>query len=374
MKRGSEPAVAIVGGGPAGAIASLVLARRGLRVAVIEAQTDSVGKAGETLPPSIAPLLERLGLGSALAADGQLRSRGNRSLWGSGEPAESPFIANPYGGGWHLDRQRFETRLKATAVQAGVRWLGGFRVVGCAPGPAGWRLDLASGTASRRVLNPAFVADATGRASRIARKLGTRRLRYDRLVGVHGVLASTTPDSDSTTLVEAVRDGWWYSANLPGGRLAVCFFSDGDLLELPLRRGDDRAWVSRLGRTEATRERVAVGGYRLVGPPRALPAESSRLDVIAGSGWLALGDAAAAYDPLSSYGITSAMGSGFYGGHSIADQLSGRREARDAYSSLMQRTYRTYLDLLATHYSRECRWLKAPFWRRRHSTDLVQIA
>ena len=63
-------------------------------------------------------------------------------------------------------------------------------------------------------------------------------------------------------------------------------------------------------------------------PPRVLPAETSRLDRIAGPGWLALGDAAAAYDPLSSYGIGSAMGSGFYAGQAIADSLAGRDPAR----------------------------------------------
>ena len=56
-------------------------------------------------------------------------------------------------------------------------------------------------------------------------------------------------------------------------------------------------------------------------------------------------DAAAAYDPLSSHGIGSAMGSGFYGGQAIADLLAGREEARWAYLDVMQNAYGAYLDL-----------------------------
>jgi flavin-dependent dehydrogenase len=99
-----------------------------------------------------------------------------------------------------------------------------------------------------------------------------------------------------------------------------------------------------------------------------LPAETSRLDAIAGDGWLALGDAAAAYDPLSSHGIGSAMGSGFYGGNAIADLLAGRPEARLAYLDLMQTAYGACLDLQKRHYAAEGRWPEAPFWSRRRGT------
>jgi flavin-dependent dehydrogenase len=100
-----------------------------------------------------------------------------------------------------------------------------------------------------------------------------------------------------------------------------------------------------------------------------MPADSSRLDAIAGEGWLALGDAAAAHDPLSSHGIEAAMGSGFYGGHAVADMLAGRAEAGATYLGLMQRAYGAYLDLLRERYAAERRWPSSPFWRRRHQAS-----
>jgi flavin-dependent dehydrogenase len=145
----------------------------------------------------------------------------------------------------------------------------------------------------------------------------------------------------------------------------VGFFGDGDLLDRALLRGEIGAWRRRLASTSATRERVDGHGYEPARPLRVLPAESSRLDQIAGEGWIALGDAAAGHDPLSSHGISAAMGAGLYAGHAAADLLAGRPEARLAYLDLMERNYRAYLELLAAHYARERRWPASPFWRRR---------
>ena len=373
MSRPSAPTVAIAGGGPAGAVVALVLARRGLRPVVLEAEPCPRPKPGETLPPALGPLLRRLGVEKRLAGGGHLRSHGIRAHWGSPRPAESSFLASPFGAGWHVDRRAFEAALAEAAGAAGAEWRWGRRVLGCARAAGGWRLEV-EGPESREALEADFVADASGRRSFLARRLGALRVRYDRLVGVFGVLASPTPDPDTRTLVEAVEDGWWYSASLAGGRLAACFFGDGDLIERGLLRADPAAWRDRLGRAPATRERIEGRGYAPAGPLRALPAESSRLDAIAGDGWIALGDAAAAYDPLSSHGVASAMGSGFYGGHAVADLLAGRREAQIAYLDLMQRTYGAYLDLLREHYARERRWAGSPFWRRRRSESFARVA
>lgn len=347
--------VVVVGGGPAGAVAALVLARRGVPVTVFEARPGPALKVGETLPSNLAPLLRHLGLEGLL--DGHLRSQGNRSFWGSAVAVESPFLANPYGEGWHVDRRRFEASLAQAAIAAGADWRWGVRV-------------------DQHAVPDAFVADATGRPARLARRFGARRLRYDRLVGISTLLESPAPAQDTYTLVEATPDGWWYSALLADGRLAAAFLGDGDLLDRPLLAGDPEAWWSRLRRTDATRERVGAHGYQ-GSTLRVLPAETSRLDRIEGDRWLALGDAAVAYDPLSSYGVGSAMGSGFYAGHTIADLLAGRDDretARLAYLGVMQQAAEHCFALQREAYSRERRWPDSPFWRRRQEADYLITA
>ena len=371
------PTVIVAGGGPAGAVAAFVLARRGVRAVVVEARGTPERKVGECLPPSLNGLLRDLGWEDLLRGGGHLRSLGHRSVWGSAVPGERSFLFGTRGDGWHVDRLAFEAGLAGKARGAGVEWRSGCRVVRCLPaarGENGWDLEIATtaGRDSRETVRADFVADATGRPAHLARRLGARRVRYDRLVGATALVEGAPPSQDSYTLVEAVPMGWWYSARLADGRMAVAFLTDGDLLERSFRGpGGTAAWRAALAATRETRERVGDGvveGDDL----RILPAETSRLDRISGDGWLAVGDAAAAYDPLSSYGISSAMASGFYAGNAIADTLTGvagKEEAVPAYLELLQRAYGDCLDLQRQHYGEERRWPDSPFWRRRHRED-----
>jgi len=358
-----------VGGGPAGAVAGLVLARRGVPATVLESHVAPVQKVGECLPPSLTPLLRRLGLEDLLERDGHLRSYGHRFVWGSSRPGERPFFSGLRGDGWHIDRRAFEARLVERAQAAGVDFRWGHRLDRCARDGDHWRLEVTQPSGDRATVTSDFIADATGRAAGVARHLGVQRVRYDRLIGVAARLESDTPAADTFTLVEATPGGWWYSALLADGSLAVAFMTDADLLDRDIAIGASDALRRALSEAPETRQRIEAHGYRFSGPHQVLPAETSRLDRIVGDGWLAVGDAAAAYDPLSSHGIGSAMGSGYYAGHAITDLLAGREEARTTYLSILQEAYGAYLDLQREHYIAEGRWPNAPFWRRRHAPE-----
>jgi flavin-dependent dehydrogenase len=178
--------VAVVGGGPAGATAAITLAESGVHVALIERSLYEQVRIGETLPPAARPVLQQLGLVEAIA--GAVPSLGTQSAWGSDDLATNPFIANPHGPGWHLDRARFDSALAGAAGVAGVTRLDGSEVTACAPSTRGtrgaWRLIVTTdGGAARRVTARAVV-DATGRRASQARRLGARRRLHDRLVGL----------------------------------------------------------------------------------------------------------------------------------------------------------------------------------------------
>ncbi|MGB0176435.1 MAG: hypothetical protein ACPF9D_04660 [Owenweeksia sp.] len=59
-----------------------------------------------------------------------------------------------------------------------------------------------------------------------------------------------------------------------------------------------------------------------------------------------MGDAAYAYDPISSFGITSALAGGYYGGHALADTLGGRTDALKVYRYVMENAFNGYLEKL----------------------------
>jgi flavin-dependent dehydrogenase len=323
-------------------------------------------------------VLEQLGLLSGLERAG-LPSHGNRAVWGVTEAVEQDFVFGPAGSGWRIDRVRFEQELAAAAVAAGADWRTGARVVGCTRGPRGWSLQIADDGGSRTE-EADVVVDASGRAARVARLLGVRRVRYDRLVGVlaYGSTGTgSTRDSsvgdgidaasqDSTTLVEAVADGWWYSLLLPDHRLVVAFMTDADLLDSTgARRADGLRAL--LERAPATASRVQAAEASLEwSQARIRPAHTGRLEAVAGADWLAVGDAAVAFDPLASYGIAAALGEGFYAAAAVADHLGGRRDALLDHVRLIDRTLAPYLVLCHDRYALEQRWPDAEFWRRRH--------
>ena len=196
--------------------------------------------------------------------------------------------------------------------------------------------------------------------------MGAQQLRYDRLVGAAFLLKSQTGEGikESFTLVEAVRSGWWYSARLPDEKLMVVYFTDSDLLDHKVLKNS--GWFALLRETEHTSKRVREGDYSPVAEPHVLAAHGARLDEIAGERWLAVGDAAAAYDPLSSYGISSALGSGFYAASAIVDSFAGCRDALPAYRRIIEQAYAQYLILYQEYYALEQRWPGELFWRRRH--------
>jgi flavin-dependent dehydrogenase len=357
--------VVIVGGGPCGAATAITLARRGVKPLVLESRPGPELKVGECLPPSAAPILERLGLAGLLERDGHLHSYGNRSVWGGTEPVERDFIFGTQGHGWQLDRLKFEATLAARAVEEGADWRYGSRLIECSRRDGICALSVRTPTGTE-TFEADFVIDATGRSARVARQFGARRLRHDRLISAALLFMSPAGGGikENVTLVEAVANGWWYSARLPGDKLMVAYMTDSDLADRGVR--EKGGWLALLSETDHTLRRVRDGDYTPRSGPHILQANSSRLDAAFGECWLAAGDAAAAFDPLSSYGISSALGGGYYAALAVLDLFGGSADALSSYQKLIDGAYAQYLLMHHAYYSLEHRWAGETFWWRRH--------
>jgi flavin-dependent dehydrogenase len=374
----SECDVAVLGGGPAGAAAAIALARAGRSVAILERSRYEAPRIGETLAPSARPLLADLGAWEAFLAAGHLPAPGVASAWGGEALFETHFIFNAYGRGWHLDRRRFDAMLAQAARQAGAHLCCGVRVGSCLPVPDGWRIELDAAAGSgcrRRRLHAKLAIDATGRAATLARRQGAKRINVDRLVGLAGLLTCPAADAGGDceehgwTLVEARADGWWYSARLPQRRWIAVYMTDADLL--PRDRGSRRAfWQARLQQTTHTRARLRA--FQLDASPSVVAAGTSRLDRASGDGWVAVGDAAMARDPLSAQGLVHALASGVRAGDALVRHLGGDHAAIAEYAAQADDRFREYSALRGVYYGREQRWPHSAFWRRRHAWQGAQ--
>jgi flavin-dependent dehydrogenase len=351
--------VAVVGGGPAGGAAGLSLRSHapGLSVVQIEASAYDAPRIGETLPPQSRHVLEHLGVWEAFCRQGHAQVCGTAAAWGSPVPQENDFLFTRHGNGWHLDRTAFDSMLAGEAERRGVRRLEA-RVIDAEREAGGWRLILSNGFP----LNARFLVDATGSAATFARRLGARFAAADRLTGFVRFFEDRD-GNDPRSLVEAFEDGWWYTAGLPSGlRIAACM-TDADLGR-GLGLNDPESWARRLDAAEQVRARLQ--GARPRGDIVVRAAQSRRLDPAAGEGWLAVGDAASVFDPLSSSGITKALRSGIFASYAIGDVLvKGEAQGLERYRRYVHDEFEGYTRVRARYYTEERRWQESDFWRRR---------
>jgi flavin-dependent dehydrogenase len=361
--------VVIVGGGPAGAVAALTLVRASRRVLLCDNSRAGDFKIGEGLPPAVMPLLRDLGLWERFVAEGHLPSYGNLSAWGSPFLQSTDFIFDPNGHGWHLDRARFDASLRDQAREAGadVRPATSLLKQEWDIGVGLWRLRLL-GTEGKVEARCRRLVDASGRRCVVARRQGVRRLGDDSLTAVYAVFQQAEdapdPDQDTRTLIEAAPDGWWYTARLPANRRVAVYHSDADLLPTSTLLAPD-GFMALVERTSHVHDCLAAHGYTMLVPPKVTPAQSARLERFSGEGWLAVGDAALSFDPLSSQGIMAALFAGMEAGQALHADLSGDPQALDLYGARLTAIYEAYLNNRLLYYSYEGRWRERPFWRRR---------
>ena len=204
--------------------------------------------------------------------------------------------------------------------------------------------------------------------------------------------------------VTAEPDGWWYTALLPGGRRILAFHTDADLEAA-------RSTVHIGALTARARERRALEpfleAFRLdAGTPIGrCAAHGAWIERAVGAGWIAVGDAALACDPLSARGLFDALYTAFLGAAAVREVLAfldghngeirakldagteasyevvdrtavpfkrvrevlaaGGTDALLDYQSAVERMRASYLEGLHAWYGLETRWSDRPFWSRR---------
>ena len=348
--------MAIVGAGPAGALAARQLAVFGLDAVLVHQPRQNRQHLGESLSASAPRLLGSYGLEVPESVYAP-RPSDHFVRWGG---REDRIAAQPEAGGGEgqrlIRRDRLDDWALSEARAAGVRVVEG----SAGRDPEAGRSALVvrqQGGNERRVTAGALV-DASGRSGVL-----TREERERPGFRTTAFTAHFAPGEREGTVIEAFSDGWVWSAPVVGGRRDVTVMLDAE----------DAAGSPEERFREAV-DLVDLSGF-VAGDPltpvRAADVTPYRLGSAARAGdptLIAVGDAASALDPLSGLGTMKAMDSGLTAAVALRTALARPSDARLALGFHALKEWGLAVEAaerVAGFYAEEERFGEREFWRRR---------
>jgi menaquinone-9 beta-reductase len=305
--------VAIVGGGPAGAIAAALIARAGHDVALFERSPAWRWRAcGVYAGPAAVAALRRIGLDET-----QLRTivrpiPGMRVETRAGTVLRLRYDEEPGpSAAAGLDRSRLDPLLLEMARRAGATVRTGATVTAVTSGrratdPIGVQVTDGDSEAGRDLLTARLVIGADGCRSVVAQALGVHRPSpLGRRIGLSFHVADPEAGATHDARMVVIPGGYVGLAPVPGERINV-----GIVL--------DRSWLPRLrtdGPEAVAGEIVAAAtsrdarrlAWQPLDPIEGAWPLGTRASHRSGRGWLLVGDAAGFLDPFTGEGLHRAI-------------------------------------------------------------------
>ena len=354
--------VTIIGGGPSGIAAGLTLNSLGVSNCVVDANLRPNRKYGEAIPPNSKPLLKQLGISSLVEDLHHLKYYGNKVSWGSSLLEQKEFLSDVHGHGYLLDRLYFEEQLWKHYVQTGGIILSGNKLKSIEIENKKVITTISDGTKSKKI-ESIYVVDATGKKASVCRMLGIKKFGLDDQFALSCVV-ETKNNHAHEIIVESSKNGWWYAAPNGNNKMTLMFFTLKGLI--PKKSNIKVFFQGEFQSTIHFNRLIQLNWIDKI-EIKVMPAGTTRLEKSFGDHWIAVGDAAFTYDPISSYGITSALASGYYAGNAIFSKINGKEEAMEAYRYILENAFGAYIEKLEHQYRLERRWPESQYWKNRLS-------
>jgi flavine halogenase len=330
--------VLVVGGGPGGSMAAILLAREGIEVVVLERDRFPRYHIGESLLTSVVPLLQLVGLYERMEAHGFVRKHGGYfTLKEGAAPGHIDFRkASVHQHSYQVIRSEFDHLLLQYAAEMGAQVFEQTTVTavdfeGDRPVRAHWQQ--AGGSHGQLTFD--HVVDASGLSGLLATKtLHNRRFQpafANVAVGSYwrGYQPYVAPDGTpqgGDFFMEALRDGagWAWAIPLHDQTLSVgVVVHSEELQRMRAAAVGDLEAVYRDGLARAGQLTAMLANAQQLQPVRSWRDFSYVADAFSGPGYRLVGDAAAFIDPLFSTGVHLALLGALSAAATIAGQVRG---------------------------------------------------
>ncbi len=343
VKLNTQCDVAIIGGGPAGLMTGILLARQGLTVRIFERQCHPRHHIGESLLPATFPILAKAGISHEELAsryqpkfgarfyDTQMDRITTFGFESHNTPASTPSL--------QVLREDFDSLLVERACTAGCLVQENAEVTQVDYKSASRHLTLTDGSSCG--FN--FVVDATGQSCMFARKRGTRQL-VDGFghVAVYNYFVDLPPHDqhDPRYITMYVFDGGWvWLIPLAGGVTSVGVVLSRRCV-VPGQTAQDQ-----FDRVTATMPRLhrRLQAAKATAPFRTIADYSYRVTEKHGDHFLLVGDAAGFLDPIFSSGVHLAISSADAAADAIVQTLKHNNpSALPQYDAYMRRGFAVF--------------------------------
>lgn len=329
MSKPSSPHVVVIGGGPAGATVSTLIAQQGFQVQLFEREKYPRYHIGESLIPETYWVLKRLGMLPKMKSSHFIKKYSVQFVNASGKQS-APFYFHdnkPHecSQTWQVRRSEFDTMMLRNAEEHGVHvheearvldvLLDGDRVVG---------VVVADEAGNTREVRADVVVDASGQSSMLINKFKLRVSDPTLNKGAiwtyfQGAYRDQGKDEGATIVLSLQgKEGWFWYIPMHDDILSVGVVADFDYL-FKGRESHEQTYAEEMDNCPALKERLAKATQ--VAPIKATKDYTYRARQAAGDGWVLVGDAFGFLDPLYSSGVLLALKSGELAADAIVEGL-----------------------------------------------------
>lgn len=317
----ARPQVIVIGGGPAGATCSTLLAQQGVKVELFEREHFPRFHIGESLIPETYWVLKRLGMLEKMKRSHFVRKYSVQFVNQGGKLSEPFYFVEhkPHecSETWQVLRSEFDKMMLDNAREHGVNVNEGARVLEIlfeGDRAVGVRVQL-EGEDEPREVRADVVVDASGQSSMIMSRLGLREWDADLKKAAlwtywKGAFRDVGRD-EGATIVMQVKDkqGWFWYIPLHDGVVSVGVVAGYDYLFKNRDTKDlEKIYFEEVERCPGAKQRLQ--GATRVAEFRVAKEYSYKASKAAGDGWVLIGDAFGFLDPLYSSGVLLALKSG----------------------------------------------------------------
>ena len=345
--------VAIIGGGPAGAVAAALLNKQGLRVVVLEKQHFPRFVIGESLLPHCMEFIEAAGFGDAVRAEPSFQLKNGAAFtWGSRYTYfdfTDKFSSGP-GTTFQVRRALFDKILIDEAERQGVDVRFGHGVAAFDNSGAEARLRIEADDGAYE-LSAGFVLDASGYGRVLPRLLDLETPselppRLAHFTHIVDNISSPTFDRDKILITTHPqhRDVWLWTIPFGDNHCSIGVVGTPDKLA-----GDSETVLKKFAlECPMLAEVLADAVWENEFPFRSIQGYSANVKSLHGRHFALLGNAAEFLDPVFSSGVTIAMHSAKLAADLLVKQFNGEAAdwQREFAEPLMVgvNTFRTYVN------------------------------